>query len=155
MTLASTILLSSIPLLVHLYATRFREQDKVKASPDDPADYGLPMAETFDFIVGRNHCRESGILSEHSFKPIFYFCSWWRNCWLRRSSSAGGRELYRSVVGSGWGSNPVRKRATSVRLPKVPSGHQFFVSVNTAEECGAEGWWCEGKIPTHTKKLHF
>lgn len=52
MTLASTVLLASIPMLVHLYATRYREEDKKAAFPDNPADLNLPIAENFDFIVG-------------------------------------------------------------------------------------------------------
>ena len=53
MTLASTLLLTSLPLLAHLYATRYREQDKQKAFPDNLADFTLPVAQTYDFIVGR------------------------------------------------------------------------------------------------------
>jgi len=70
MTVAGRILVASLPLLIGLYVKRDLEQDKLKAFPNDPQDYNLPVKETFDFIVGKtNKC------TNNSFGFYFIFSS--------------------------------------------------------------------------------
>ena len=43
---------ASIPLLVNRFHMKDKEQDRVVALNEMEGDYGLPINETYDFIVG-------------------------------------------------------------------------------------------------------
>ena len=147
MTLASTLLLTSLPLLVHLYAKRYREEDKAKAFPDNPSDFSLPVAQTYDFIIGRKESMQS--LNTflpcyaNTFTYIFQFRSGWWNRRLCRGSSSGRSKLLCATVGSGRRSHPNRKCTHHFNVPKVPSRYQLPLSVHAREECSTEKRWCK------------
>ncbi|CAG7732932.1 unnamed protein product [Allacma fusca] len=48
---AFLVLNASLPLLVNLYESQYREDDRLKAFPRSPKDFNLPVKETFDFII--------------------------------------------------------------------------------------------------------
>ncbi|CAG7822541.1 unnamed protein product [Allacma fusca] len=73
MTLASKLLLTSLPLLISLYANRYREIDRLKAFPDDPSDFNLPVLESFDYIIvggGTGGCVVARRLADANFKVL-------------------------------------------------------------------------------------
>ncbi|CAG7690517.1 unnamed protein product, partial [Allacma fusca] len=51
MTLASNVFVASIPILISLYAEKYRQEDFAQTFPSDPVDLGLPVKEVFDFII--------------------------------------------------------------------------------------------------------
>jgi len=54
MAVAGQVLLSSIAVLITIYADKYRRADFEKFLPDEPANLNLPIKETFDFIIGNN-----------------------------------------------------------------------------------------------------
>ena len=42
-----------------LYAEKFRNEDLIKAFPNEPKSLGFPVKETFDFIIGEKKIQNS------------------------------------------------------------------------------------------------
>ncbi|CAG7822514.1 unnamed protein product [Allacma fusca] len=56
-----------------MYSSRYREQDRLKAFPDDPKDFNLPVLEEFDFIIvggGTAGCVVARRLADANFKVL-------------------------------------------------------------------------------------